>query len=117
MRVAIRGRHPSVTPALRRSLDGRLRKLERFEAQPARGQFVLVVEKHRHTAEGVVTVNGRTIRGKASTREMCATIDRLLEKICRWRVKKKEKQIERTLRARRASRSREASRERNSAAR
>jgi putative sigma-54 modulation protein len=102
MLVTITGRHMTVTPALRRYLDMRLRKLERRGVEPARGEFVLVVEKHRHTAEGVVIVNGRVIQGKASTREMYASIDRLLDKIGRQFVKKKEKRADRKLRAQRA---------------
>ncbi len=103
MRVTITGRHMMVTPALRRYLDERLQKLERYGVRPARGQFVLAVEKYRHTAEGVVTVNGRTIQGKVSTPEMHASIDRLLGKIERQLVKKKEKLVDRKLRAHRAS--------------
>ena len=94
----------TVTPALRRYLDERLRKLERYGVRPARGQVVLVVEKHRHTAEGVVTVKGRAIQGKVSTREMYASIDRLVDKIGRQLVNKKEKLVGRKLRARRAFR-------------
>ncbi len=103
MRVTITGRHMTVTPALRRYLDARLQKLERYGVSPARGQFVLAVEKYRHMAEGVVTVNGRTIQGKVSTPEMYASIDRLLDKIERQLVKKKEKLVDRKLRAHRAS--------------
>ena len=87
MRVTITGRHMTVTPALRQYLDERLQKLERYRVKPARGQFVLAVEKYRHTAEGVVTVNGQTIQGKVSTREMYASIDRLLDTIGRQHVK------------------------------
>ncbi len=94
----------TVTPALRRYLDERLQKLERYGVRPASGQFVLAVEKYRHTAEGVVTVNGRTIQGKVSTREMYASIDRLLDKIGRQLVKKKEKLVERKLRGRSSAR-------------
>ena len=100
MRVTITGRHMTVTPALRQYLDERLQKLERYGVKSVRGQFALAVEKYRHTAEGVVTVNGRTIQGKVSTREMYASIDRLLDKIGRQLVKKKEKLVDRKLRER-----------------
>ena len=100
MKVAITGRHTTVTPALRQYLAQRFHRLSRYGMKLERGQFVLSVEKYRHAAEGVVSVDGRIIQGKVATREMYVSIDRLLEKIERQLLKNKEKIVERKLRKR-----------------
>ena len=100
MRVAITGRHITVTPALRRYLEQRAQRLDRYGTRLGSGQFVLSVEKYRHAAEGIVSVNGRIIQGKVATGEMYVSIDRLLEKLERQLVKSKEKLVERKLRKR-----------------
>ena len=108
MKITITGRHMSVTPALRRYLEHRAQRLNRYGARLDSGQFVLSVDKYRHAAEGVVAVNGRIIQGKVATREMYASIDRLMEKIERQLLKSKEKMVERKLRKRSSSRARGA---------
>lgn len=91
MKITITGRHMTVTPALRRHIEERARRLDRYGVRLDSGQFVLSVEKHRHAAEGVVGGNGRIVQGRAVTREMYASIDRLLDKLERQLVKHKEK--------------------------
>ncbi|OQW32467.1 MAG: hypothetical protein A4E20_13460 [Nitrospira sp. SG-bin2] len=44
-------------------------------------QIVLGVEKLRHMAEVIGTVNGRPLQAKTSTREMYATIDALVDRV------------------------------------
>jgi putative sigma-54 modulation protein len=108
MKMTVTGRHMTVTPALRRYLEQRAQRLDRYGARLDNGQFVLSVEKYRHAAEGVVAVDGRIIQGKVATREMYASIDRLLEKLERQLVKGKEKRAARKLRKRSSSGSRGA---------
>ncbi len=103
MKVTITGRHMTVTPSLRRYLEQRVQRLDRYGARLDSGQFVLSVEKYRHAAEGIVAVDGRMIQGKVATREMYASIDRLLEKLERQLVKSKEKRAARKLRKRSSS--------------
>jgi putative sigma-54 modulation protein len=81
MSIMITGCHMTVTPALRRHLEERSERLTRYGVELGGCQFALSVEKYRHAAEGVVTVNRRIVQGKVSTQEMYGAIDRLMEKL------------------------------------
>lgn len=91
MQVLITGRHVDVTAALRRYIESRMKRLERYESKLGDVQVILGVEKYRHTAEAVLTLNGVTVQAKASTKEMYASIDELLDKVSRQLTKRKQK--------------------------
>jgi putative sigma-54 modulation protein len=91
MQVLITGRHVDVTAALRRYIESRMKRLERYESKLGDVQVILGVEKYRHTAEAVLTVNGVTVQAKASTKEMYASIDELMDKVSRQLTKRKQK--------------------------
>jgi putative sigma-54 modulation protein len=91
MHVIITGRHVEVTAALRRYIEIRMKRLERYGMKLGDVQVVLAVEKYRHTAEVVLAVNGAVIQGKTSTTEMYGSIDQLLDKVSRQILKRKEK--------------------------
>ncbi len=99
MRLAITGRHVEITPALRRHIEARVKRLERYGVKLGRAEVVLGVEKYRHTAELIVTLNGAVLQSKASTTEMYASVDRLLDKVARQIRKRKEKLINRKARS------------------
>ncbi|MBI4402150.1 MAG: ribosome-associated translation inhibitor RaiA [Nitrospirae bacterium] len=99
MRITITGRHVKVTPGLRRYIETRMTRLQRYGAKVGDVQVVLGVEKYRHTAEAVLTLNGAVIQSKASTNEMHASLDQLLNKISRQVQKRKEKLIDHKSRA------------------
>ncbi len=83
MRVLITGRHMEMSAALRRYIETRMKRLERYGVKLEGAQVVLDVEKYRHTAELTLSLNGATIQGRASTNEMYASIDQLFDKISR----------------------------------
>jgi putative sigma-54 modulation protein len=87
----ITGRHVEVTPALRRYVETRFKRLERYALRFGDVQVILSVEKYRHVAEVVLPLNGVVIQGKTSTTEMYASIDQLFDKIGRQILKRKEK--------------------------
>lgn len=91
MRVMITGRHVAVTPALRRYIETRMKRLERFGGKLGNAQVVVGVEKYRHIAEASLNLNGVPIQGKVSTNEMYASVDQLIDKISRQVQKRKEK--------------------------
>lgn len=93
MRLLMTGRHVKVTPALKRYVEDRIVRLERYGAELGAVQVVIGVEKYRHTAEAKLTLNGIAIQGKASTTEMYASIDLLLDKIARQIAKRKDKLV------------------------
>ncbi len=98
-RVIITGRHVEITDALRRYIETRMKRLERYGVTLGKVQVVVGVEKYRHTAEVILTLNGVAIQGRASTNEMYASIDRLLDKISSQVRKRKEKRINHKSRA------------------
>jgi len=93
MRVLITGRHMEMSAALRRYIETRMKRLERYGVKLGGAQVVLDVEKYRHTAELTLSLNGATIQGRASTNEMYASIDQLFDKISRQVRKHKEKLV------------------------
>ncbi|MBA2251553.1 MAG: ribosome-associated translation inhibitor RaiA [Nitrospirales bacterium] len=91
MSLMITGRHVEVTPALRRYVETRFKRLERYALRFGDVQVILSVEKYRHVAEVILPLNGVVIQGKTSTTEMYASIDQLFDKIGRQILKRKEK--------------------------
>jgi putative sigma-54 modulation protein len=93
MRVMITGRHVEVTAALRRYIETRMKRLERYGAKLGTVQVVLGVEKYRHTSEVILNLNGAVIQAKTSTKDLYASIDQLLDKISSRVRKHKEKLV------------------------
>lgn len=91
MRVIITGRHVKVTGALRRYIETRVKRLDRYGVMLRDVQVVVGVEKYRHIAEVILTLNGVVIQGKTSTNEMYSSIDQVLEKISTQVRKRKER--------------------------
>ncbi len=81
MRLMITGRHVAVTPALRRYIETRMERLDRFGVRLNTLQFLLSVERFHHTAEITGVVQSRRIQAKASTGEMYASIDQVVDKL------------------------------------
>lgn len=81
MKLRITGRHMDVTPALRKYIETRFGRLDRYGLKVGSPQVILSVEKLQHKAEVVATVNGKRIQAKTATREMYATIDALVDRV------------------------------------
>lgn len=107
MHVMITGRHIEITPALRRYVETRAKRLDRYGVKMGDVQVILSVEKHRHLAEVVVPVNRAIIQSKVATTEMYASIEQLFDKVGRQIIKRKEKLAERKPRMPRSSPRRE----------
>ena len=81
MRLRITGRHLDITSALKSYVEARFGRLDRYEWKIESLQVVLGVEKLRHMAEVIGTVNGKPLQAKTSTQEMYATIDALVDRV------------------------------------
>ena len=92
--MKITGRHLVVTPALRQHIEDRLERLARYEVKLSHMEVILGVSKLQHNAEVVCTMQGRRIQAKASTREMYATIDQLVDRLGVQIRKHKERQAD-----------------------
>jgi putative sigma-54 modulation protein len=94
MSMKITGRHLVVTPALRQHIESRFERLARYEVNLGHLEVILGVSKLQHCAEVVCTMQGRRIQAKGSTREMYATIDQLVDRLCVQIRKHKERQAD-----------------------
>jgi putative sigma-54 modulation protein len=92
--MKITGRHLVITPALRQHIDSRFERLMRYEVTLSHVEVILGVSKLQHGAEVVCTMQGRRIQAKASTREMYATIDQLVDRLGVQIRKHKERQAD-----------------------
>ena len=92
--MKITGRHLVVTPALRQHIENRFERLARYEVNLSHLEVILGVSKLQHGAEVVCTMQGRRIQAKASTREMYATIDQLVDRLGIQIRKYKERQAD-----------------------
>jgi putative sigma-54 modulation protein len=92
--MKITGRHLVVTPALRQHIESRFERLARYEVKLSHLEVILGVSKLQHSAEVVCTMQGRRIQAKASTGEMYATIDQLVDRLGVQIRKYKERQAD-----------------------
>ena len=92
--MKITGRHLVITSALRQHIESRLDRLVRYEVKLTHLEVILGVSKLQHHAEVVCTMQGRRIQAKASTREMYATIDQLVDRLGTQIRKHKERQAD-----------------------
>jgi putative sigma-54 modulation protein len=92
--MKITGRHLVVTPALRQHIGNRFERLARYEVKLSHLEVILGVSKLQHSAEVVCTMQGRRIQAKASTPEMYATIDQLVDRLGVQIRKYKERQAD-----------------------
>ncbi len=91
MDVLITGRHLEVTSALRKYVENRAKKLEKYTSKATHITFTLKVEKYRHLAEVLVKVNGSILQSEEETDAMYASVDKATAKIERQLKKHKEK--------------------------
>jgi putative sigma-54 modulation protein len=94
MSMKITGRHLVITPALRQHIENRFERLVRYEVRLSHLEVILSVNKLQHSAEVVCTMQGRRIQAKASTREMYATVDQLVDRLGTQIRKHKERKAE-----------------------
>ena len=92
--MKITGRHLVITPALRQHIESRFERFVRYEVKLSHLEVILGVSKLQHNAEVVCTIQGRRIQAKASTREMYATIDQLVDRLDTQIRKHKERQTD-----------------------
>jgi putative sigma-54 modulation protein len=90
--MKITGRRLVITSALRQHIESRFERLMRYEVKLSHLEVILVVSKLQHSAEVVCTMQGRRIQAKASTLEMYATIDQLVDRLGTQIRKHKERQ-------------------------
>ena len=90
MQIHTTCRHTRMTPALKRVLEERLAKLERFQAV-REAHVVLIAEKYRQIAEIVLKTKGKDFVCREESRDMAASIEAAVGRLERQLKKLKEK--------------------------
>ena len=91
MQVNLTGHHVELSPALRQYVTEKLGKLERHFDHVTNVNVVLTVEKQVQKAEASVNVAKGQLFADASSEDMYAAIDALVDKLDRQILKHKEK--------------------------
>ncbi|CAG9428938.1 ribosome hibernation promoting factor [Providencia alcalifaciens] len=91
MEFQITGHNIEVTPALRETVEKKLKKLEQLFDRINNIQVVLKVEKVQQIAEATLQLNGAELHASAEDDDMYAALDLLLDKLSRQLTKHKEK--------------------------
>jgi putative sigma-54 modulation protein len=81
MDIVITGRQLDVTPALKRFINQRAKKVENLSAGVSQLTFILKTEKYRHHAEVLAWVDKRLFRADAETENMNTAIDVAITKL------------------------------------
>lgn len=93
--MQITGRQLVITPAIRRHVESRLARLDRYDVRIAHITVILGVNKLQHTAEVVCTLQGKRVQAKVSTQEMYASIDQAIARLEAQIRKRKERLVDR----------------------
>jgi putative sigma-54 modulation protein len=91
MQLTVSGHHFEVSPALRKYVDAKLRRLARHFDHMTDIHCVLSAEKAMHRAEATVHLSGGTLHADAQENDVYAAVDGLVDKLSRQVTKHKEK--------------------------
>jgi putative sigma-54 modulation protein len=79
--MQITGRQLVITPAIRRHVESRVARLDRYDVRIAHIAVILGVNKLQHTAEVICTLQGKRVQAKVSTQEMYTSIDQAIARL------------------------------------
>lgn len=99
MQINISGHHIEITEAMRAYVLEKFEKLERHFEHITSIHVILEVEKNRQTAEATIHIKGGELFANATSEDLYAAIDMLIDKLDRQILKHKEKNLDRTQRA------------------
>lgn len=92
MQVDVTGHHVELTDSLRDYVEQKFQRLERHFDNVVDTHVILTVEKLDHKAEATVLMSGAKVFADATSGDMYAAIDALVDKLDRQVTKHKEKQ-------------------------
>jgi len=91
MQLNLTGHHVDITASMRAYVNEKLEKLERHFDHVTNVNVVLTVEKLKRRAEASVNVSKGQLFADATSDDMYAAIDALIDKLDRQIIKHKEK--------------------------
>ena len=84
MQVIISARHFDVSDGLRRLVEERFARLERFDERIGRVEVTLLEEKNRYEVEGDLSINGRgSLHAHAEAADFRTALDKAVDKLAR----------------------------------
>jgi len=92
--MQITGRQLVITPAMRRHVESRLARLDRYDMRIEHIAVILGVNKLQHTAEVICVLQGKRVQAKVSTNEMYASIDQVIARLDAQIRKRKERLVD-----------------------
>ena len=92
MRIIISGKNVEITEGLRKAVETKIGKLERYFSAGTEVYVTLSVEKERQKIEVTVPVKGNIIRSEQTSNDMYVSID-LVEEIIERQLKKYKKKL------------------------
>jgi putative sigma-54 modulation protein len=99
MRLQVKGKNVEVTSAIRDYAEAKLSKLSKQLAEQTQVELELSREKNpsiaaNHVAEATIFTKGPTLRSRAASPDMKASIDQLADKLERQVKRYREKRVE-----------------------
>ena len=91
MHVHISGRGVTLTPALRRRVEAKVAKVERFLPKITETRVVLGLERHRHLAEVTLQAKGATLHAEAAAADLHAAVDLAVEHLAEQARRRKDR--------------------------
>ncbi|MEM9532529.1 MAG: ribosome-associated translation inhibitor RaiA [Pseudomonadota bacterium] len=91
MEISVTGRSIEVTPALRRRVEKKMKRLAKHYDHLIDVSVVLDVNRHEQLAEATVNASGKTFFADASSDDLYVAIDLLSDRLDRQILKFKDK--------------------------
>jgi putative sigma-54 modulation protein len=96
MRLDVTFRNMKASDALRERAEMKFQKVAMHLKEPVEGRLIMLVDKHRHTAELTVHSAGeQTFTAKETTEDPYASIDTLMHRMERTARRAKERMLDR----------------------
>lgn len=92
MKIIITGKNLEVTDGLRRAVEEKIGKLDRYFSEDTTAKVTLSVEKDRQKIEVTIPVKGNIIRSEQVSSDMYVSID-LVQEIIERQLKKYKKKL------------------------
>ncbi len=104
MKFEYTGRHIEVTPALRSHVEEHFKRIDHlFNGKPTKAHVIIEVERGRHRSEVIVKWRNEVLTAASSLNDMYQSLSQSIDKIEKQALKLKNKVIDKSHRAKRAS--------------
>lgn len=104
MNFEFTGRHIDVTPALKTHVEDHFKKIEHlFDGRPPKAHVIIEVERGRHRSEIIINWRNEVLTAETSNSDMYQSLSQTIEKIEKQARKLKDKVIDRSHKATKAS--------------